>query len=69
MIGLQNAKVNVAIVVITWRLRFTSPNLEPRQGPGASEINVPKDEAEIAKDDETDSFWKTPIYLRLAGLT
>lgn len=44
----------------------TSPNLEPRQGPGpgASEISMRKDEAEIAKEDETDSFWKTPIYLR-----
>lgn len=27
-----------------------------------------KDEAEIAKEDETDSFWKTPLHLRLAGL-
>lgn len=39
------------------------------RGPGPSEIIVRKDEAEIAKDDETGSFWKTPICLRLDGLS
>lgn len=38
------------------------------RGQGPRRLACKKDEAEIAKEDETDSFWKTPIYLSLAGL-
>lgn len=38
------------------------------RGQGPRRLACEKDEAEIAKEDETDSFWKKPIYLSLAGL-